>query len=91
MWQLAISKLSLKSNTTFVGPATSGSNSHDALTTQLGELVQTLCTVLPSSSTSALADSGKVVYVAHLPSSWVIDSEASLHISAIKSFFSNLH
>jgi hypothetical protein len=43
----------------------SGSDSRDALTTQLSKLVQPLRTTLPSSSTATLTDSGNVACVAN--------------------------
>ena len=70
--------------------ATSSSGSCDALTTQLSELVQQLCSILPSSSIATLADSDNVAGVAHSSPSWVIDYGANKHIFGILSLFSDL-
>jgi hypothetical protein len=66
----------------------SGFDSHDALAIQLSELVQRLCTALPSSTT--LANSSNVACVANSSPSWVIDSNANKHISCILFVFSDL-
>ncbi|KAF9603065.1 hypothetical protein IFM89_033790 [Coptis chinensis] len=65
----------------------SNSDTRDALTTQLSELVQTLKNVAPHSSSSiaTLVNSGNVACVAHSSPSWVIDSRASSHISVTNS------
>ncbi|KAG5531290.1 hypothetical protein RHGRI_026041 [Rhododendron griersonianum] len=68
------------------------SNSHDALTTQVSELVQTLRLSLPAtSSTATLANSGNVACAALTSPSWILDSGASTHMSGNSSLFSDMH
>jgi hypothetical protein len=67
----------------------SGSNSRDALTTQLSKLVRRLCTALLS-STATLADSGNVACLVNSSPSWVIDSSANKHIYGILSLLFDL-
>ncbi|KAF7115772.1 hypothetical protein RHSIM_RhsimUnG0047900 [Rhododendron simsii] len=68
------------------------SDSHDALTTQVSELVQTLRLSLPAtSSTATLANSGNVACATLTSPSWILDSGASTHMSCNSSIFSDMH
>ena len=84
-----INKTAQPQPTTPFRHATLGFDSYDAFTAQISELVQQLCTTLPSSSISKLVNLGNVSWVTNSFPSWVINSDANKHIFGISSSHSN--